>query len=157
MSEAWKNLDLGGGGLQAANLKLARTLRRKRTAYLLWLLFPLGGHRFYLKDAIGGAAYIVASAALLGAVVLDSKAAAFAISAALVVVAAFDLWRIERRVINVNKRLRMNAYLRQVPGAPPDFTGRLTDAPDAPAPRSASFAEQERLLAEIERVKDHKG
>ena len=153
MSGAWRRLDLAGGGLQEANREIARTLRRRGIAYGLWLLFPVGAHRFYLAEALGGLVYVAATAALLAFAVAGWTVAALVASAVLVSLAAFDLWWIDRRVTDLNKRLRMRAYLRPVPGAPPGFKGRLTDAADTPASRPASFTEQERLLTEIERAR----
>ena len=150
MSEAWKRIDLEGEGLQQANLRLARALRRPRTAYLLWLAFPLGAHRAYLREPRGAWAYRAASLVAIVLLALDWRAGA-ALGGILVAAALADLYWIGRRVISLNKELRMQAYLRPVAGAPPGFRGRFTD--DAQAPRSPSFAEQERLLAEIERRK----
>ena len=45
-------MDLAGGGLQSANLRLARLLKRRRIAYALLILFPLGAHRLYLEDRL---------------------------------------------------------------------------------------------------------
>jgi TM2 domain-containing membrane protein YozV len=153
VDKAWKTLDLGGGGLQEANRSLAGLLRRKRTAYLLWLLFPLGAHRFYLAHARGGLAYAGALLVLVAAGVAGWTAAAWVLAGALAAAALLDLRWIDRRVTALNKQLRMQAYLRPVPGAPPGFKGRLTDEEDEYAKRAPSFREQERLLAEIERAK----
>jgi len=150
VSEAWKRIDLEGEGLQQANLRLARALRRPRTAYLLWLAFPLGAHRAYLREPRGAWAYRAASLVAIVLLALDWRAGA-ALGGILVAAALADLYWIGRRVISLNKELRMQAYLRPVAGAPPGFRGRFTD--DAQAPRPPSFAEQERLLAEIERRK----
>ena len=46
-------MDLAGGGLQSANLRLARLLKRRRIAYALLILFPFGAHRLYLEDRRG--------------------------------------------------------------------------------------------------------
>ena len=151
MTETWKNLDLGGEGLQQANLRLARTLRRRRTAYLLLLAFPLGAHRAYLHEPVGAWIYRGLTAAALALLAIDPRASA-ALGAALAGWALFDLFWIERRVVALNKRLRMQAYLRPAPGVPPGFRGHFTDADEArPTPRTPSFAEQERLLGELER------
>ena len=151
MSGSWKRLDLGGEGLQQANLRLAAALRRPRTAYLLWLAFPLGAHRAYLSERRGAWAYRVASLAALALLALDWRASAV-VGAVLVCAALYDLTWIRRRVPELNKALRMQAYLRPVAGAPQGFRGRYTDDAEPPA-RTPSFAEQERLLAEIERSK----
>lgn len=151
MTATWKRIDLGGGGLQAANAMLARVLRRRRTAYLLWLGFPLGAHRAYLHSPAAAWLYRALSGATLAALAFDARVAA-ALGILLAACALADLVWIERRVVALNKRLRVQAYLRPVPGAPPGFRGRFTDADEASsAPRAPSFAEQERLLAELER------
>ena len=41
MSEAWKHLDLEGEGLQSANLRLVRLMKKRSRAYALLALFPL--------------------------------------------------------------------------------------------------------------------
>ena len=117
MTDAWKRLDLDGGGLQAANLRLARALRKRRTAYLLWVGFPFGAHRWYLREPIGATAYCMRTLALFAAWLAGLPALGFAL---------FDLWWIDRRVTRLNKLLRMRAYLR--PGAggpPPGYTRRF--------------------------------
>jgi len=144
-------MDLGGEGLQQANLRLAASLRRPATAYLLWLAFPLGAHRAYLREPRGAWAYRAASIAAIALLALDWRASA-GLGAVLVAAALYDLSWIRRRLTALNKELRMQAYLRPVAGAPAGFRGRFTDE-DAVAPRAPSFAEQERLLAEIERRK----
>ncbi len=151
MSEAWKRVDLGGEGLQQANLRLAAALRRTRIAYLLWLAFPLGAHRVYLREPRGAWAYRLASVLAVVLFLLDWRASAL-LGGILVAAALYDLlYWIGRRLTEVNKALRMQAYLRPVAGAPPGYRGRFAEDEDAPRP--PSFAEQERLLAEIERRK----
>ncbi|HUJ86422.1 MAG TPA: hypothetical protein VLX30_06175 [Burkholderiales bacterium] len=112
MSDAWKRFDLSGGGLQQANLRLTAALRRRRTAYLLWLAFALGAHRAYLHDRFGAWAYRLASAAALGLAWVDARAAGVV---ALVVLAAalYDLARLDARITRVNKAIRMRVYLRR--------------------------------------------
>jgi hypothetical protein len=162
MRDAWKRIDLEGGGLQAANRRLAGALRSRRTAYLLWLACLVGAHRFYLRAPAGGAAWCVASVAT-GALYRLAPWAGIGAAAALLAWAIVDLWWIDRRVTRLNKALRMQAYLGAGPGAPPDFRGRFVDDAQADAAstsatspaagRMPGFAEQERLLAEIERRK----
>ena len=112
MSDAWKRLDLSGGGLQEANLRLAASLRRRRTAYLMWLAFPLGAHRAYLRDRVGAWGFRLGSAAALGLLLVDLRAAA-AVALAVVAVALYDLARIESRLTRLNKAIRMQVYLRR--------------------------------------------
>jgi hypothetical protein len=105
-------MDLSGGGLQETNLRLAATLRRRRTAYLLWLAFPLGAHRAYLHDRVGAWGFRLGSAAALGLLLVDLRAAA-ALALAVVAVALYDLARIESRLTRLNKAIRMQVYLRR--------------------------------------------
>jgi hypothetical protein len=112
VSDAWKRLDLSGGGLQEANLRLAASLRRRRTAYLLWLAFPLGAHRAYLRDRAGAWAFRLGSAAALGLLLIDRRAAACA-ALALLALALYDLARMDARVTRLNKAIRMQIYLRR--------------------------------------------
>jgi hypothetical protein len=116
MGNAWKQQDLGGGGLQQANLKLARTLRKRRTAYALLALFPVGAHRWYLAEPAGALAYCALTALAFFAWPFGAAALAFAM---------FDAWWIDRRVTALNKRLRMAALLGAGPGAPADYAGRF--------------------------------
>ena len=118
MSEAWKKLDLGGDGLQAVNRRLARELRRRPVAYALLALFPLGAHRWYLREPVGGFAYCALSALSIAWWPLALAAVAFAV---------FDAWWIDRRVAALNKALRRRAFLGDRPPAPPGFSGRVQD------------------------------
>ena len=160
MSGGWKELDLDGGGLQQANLRLARLLKRRRLAYALLALFPLGFHRDYLEDRRGGWSYRLGSVICIGAAVWVGPAAAGAVALALAAAAVMDLMRVESRLASINKRLRIEVYLGQTAGAPANFRGRHFDAPTDPpvgsdpaAPRTdertQSFAEQEEALRQI--------
>jgi len=151
VSEAWRGLDLRGGGLQAANIRLAQALKRRSRAYGLLAAFPLGLHRAYLDDPRGAWAYRVVAAIAVVALIVDWRLA-IPVVALLAAALVHDLFWIERRVVALNKAIRVKVYLSQGPGAPADFRGHYTDD-DAPArtPRAPSFAEQERLLRELAR------
>lgn len=158
MSEAWRNFDLEGGGLQAANLELARLLKRRSRAYALLVAFPLGAHRAYLDEPRGAWAYRGLSVLAAAGFAAGWSWLGWAAAAALAGWTVHDLRWIDDRVAALNKRLRMQVYLRQGAGAPAGFRGRYTD--DAPAGEAArspgrapSFAEQERLLRELARRK----
>jgi len=112
VSDAWKRLNLSGGGLQEANLRLAASLRRRRTAYLLWLAFPLGAHRAYLHDRIGAWGFRLGSAAALGLLWVDARAAGV-VALVTLAVALFDLFRLDARLTRLNKTIRMQVYLRR--------------------------------------------
>ncbi len=184
MGGTWKRLDLEGGGLQTLNLRLARALRRRRTAYLLWLLFPLGAHRAYLDDRRGSLGYgaLTAAAAVLG--LAWGWQAALVPAALLAAAAARDLWWIDRRLVELNKHIRMAAWLGHGAAPPPGWKGRpLDDDPEAlladyvaekereraghappspgPAPspgrRVPSLAEQERMLRALARARKGAG
>ncbi|WP_018882745.1 MULTISPECIES: hypothetical protein [unclassified Thioalkalivibrio] len=143
MSKAWKELDLEGGGLQSINAKLASEMRTRPAAYAAWVLFPLGLHRFYLREPLGGAGFLALTAITL--------ALAFFVPAlwwllplgAGVLWALVDLWWIDRRVTDYNKELRKQVFLRKGHKPPQDYRGRYTSDEDA-----------RRELQEYQRIKD---
>lgn len=146
LSEAWKRLDLGGAGLQRANLALAGRLKRRGRAWALLGGAPFGLHRAYLDDVKGAWLWRIASVGALAAIFWDVRIAAGA-GAVLVAAVAYDAWWIDRRVTMLNKRIRREIFLAgEAP--PPGYSGRVIDPP---APRVPSFAEQERLLREMAR------
>jgi hypothetical protein len=160
MSEGWKRLDLEGGGLQAANLRLARQLKRRRRAFALWAAFPLGLHHTYLENPAG--AWLCRGLAVLAGVLLffDWRAALAAV-VVLLAVAVYDLFWIDRRVVQLNKRIRREVYLSTASAPPEGYQGRQLgdDGNDAGARRRhgnrvLSFAEQERLLRELASRRD---
>ncbi len=122
MSNAWKRLDLGGDGLQAVNRRLVRDLRRRPVAYALLALFPLGAHRWYLREPVGALAYCALSAAALAWWPAAIAALAFAI---------FDAWWIDRRVAELNKLMRRRAWLGDRPPPPPGHGERFDREPGA--------------------------
>jgi hypothetical protein len=146
LSEAWKRLDLGGAGLQRANLELAARLKRRKRAWALLAGAPLGLHRNYLDDAKGARVWRIATVAALAAALWDLRLAA-AVGAALVAALAYDAWWIDRRVTALNKRIRREIF-RAGEAPPPGYSGREIDPPSPSVP---SFAEQERLLREAAR------
>lgn len=182
MSEAWKQLDLEGGGLQSANLRLAALLRKRGTAFALLALFPLGLHRDYLHDRRG--AWIYRSATLLsGAIWLAGHPLpGLMVMALAAVCAACEAFRMEDAVARVNKQLRMRVYLGQSAGTPPGFKGHYTDSNDSTPedaqpvraqrdgadeaqstathgdnPRVQSFAQQEKMLREMAETRRKSG
>ena len=130
MSKAWTELDLDGGGLQSANLRLAALLRRRGTAYALLALFPLGMHRHYLRDRRGAWLYRGGSLLAIAVYLLGQSALSAVLLAALAAWAIYDLFRIDDAVARVNKQLRMRVYLGQTSGAPPGFKGHYTNKTD---------------------------
>lgn len=166
MSDAWKEIDLEGGGLQGANVRLARLLRRRGVARALFALFPLGLHRDYLHDRLG--AWLYRAATLLGVIALLAGQSwlgglVLAVGTAF---AIYDFVRLEDAIAHVNKKVRMQVYLSQTAGAPSGFKGHYADEPPPGSPeqsaagsdpagetraeqRIASFAEQERRLREL--------
>jgi len=177
MSKAWTKLDLEGGGLQSANLRLAALLRKRGTAYALLALFPLGLHRGYLHDRRGAWLFRAGSLLCVAAYLLDRPAIGGVLLAALAAGALYDLFRTEDLVARLNKQLRMQVYLGQTPGVPPGFKGHYSDdaldeylkikdqehgepqsAPTLSRPsRVPSFAEQEKLLRELAATRDRNG
>lgn len=167
MGETWKQLDLDGGGLQAANVTLARLLKRRATAYRLLAAFPLGLHRAYLDEPWGAWGYRLLTLAGIGALALGLPYVALGTLIGLLAGCAYDLAWIDARVARINKALRMRVYLGHGPGPPAGYRGRFADdAPEQrreekeverPGPtrsggarsRVPSFAEQEALLREL--------
>lgn len=128
MSDAWKNLDLEGEGLQAANLKLVQRMKKRKQAYTLLAIFPLGWHRDYLEDLRGGWLYRIASVATLAALYMGYNWPALALALVIIGFALYDIRWIEDRVAAINKALRIQAYkTKPAIQMPKDFRGRYTD------------------------------
>lgn len=149
MSGGWQGRDLGGGGLQAANLALAHRQKRRARAYACLALAPLGVHRAYLDSPRGAWAWRIAAAAAAAMAWWDPAAGWAAVGALLIALVADAIW-IDRRVTALNKRLRREVYLGHGATPPQGYRGR---DPEAGTGRVASFAEQERLLRELARRK----
>lgn len=131
MAKAWQKLNLEGAGLQAMNAVLAQQMRSRSRAYFAWILFPLGLHRFYLSEPRGGWAFVTLS-------LLVALTAWLALAwwwllplALLLGLAIHDLFWIDRRVVSLNKELRMQLFLRKGSRPPTDYRGRYTDESDA--------------------------
>jgi hypothetical protein len=179
MSEAWKHLDLEGEGLQNANMRLVSMMKRRSTAYRWLALFPLGIHRSYLEDR--RMAWVYRAATLLALVLFIARIplGGAAVLLGLAAFALYDIRWIDDRVATINKRLRMQVYMRHGAGAPKGFTGRYRDdgleeylqtkererGGHQPAnnpgeaqtrSRAPSFAEQEAMLKELAKGKNRK-
>lgn len=151
MDPSWKQKNLAGGGLQSANIRLARLLKRRRTAYALLLLFPLGAHRVYLEDRRGALLYCLGSVAAAVSLISGAALVSSALAALLAGAALLDIRWIENAVVRINKRLRIEVYMSQTDGAPAGYQGRFVDDPNSAAEaareaRAPSFSEQERRL-----------
>ena len=151
MDPSWQEKNLGGGGLQSANIRLARLLKRRRIAYALLFLYPLGAHRFYLEDRRGALLYCLGSAAVTVSLVAGAEPLGWALGALLTGAALLDIAWIEKTVVRINKRLRIEVYMSHTAGAPSGYRGRFVDdstrgAEAAREERAPSFAEQEREL-----------
>ncbi len=175
MGKTWTKLDLEGGGLQSANLRLAIMLKKHGTAYALLALFPLGLHRDYLQDRRGAWLYRGASGLGIAAYLLGQPVLSLVLLAALAAGAIYDLLQIDGNITRINKVLRMQVYLGQSAGAPAGFKGNYTDSPreedlkikdqehtarvdesvatGSRAPRVLSFNEQEKLLRELAQLR----
>lgn len=183
MSNAWKNIDLEGGGLQSVNLAMAKAQRNKKRAYLLWLLFPLGAHRLYLHSSKGAAVFWLLSLFLIISILVFGQQFVTLIAASMLFFAFYDLYWIDQQTTKLNKALRMHLYLNSDKSAAPpkDYRGRYTeDSEDIlndyaaekdqakvsqrteqnNAPKSGkkvlSFAEQEALLKEMSKSRADK-
>ena len=124
MSDAWKKLDLGGGGLQSANLRIAARLRKRSVALTLHALFPLGVHRDYLLDRRGAWLFRAATGITLVAWYASYSGMAAIGAVVIFVMGIRDLCTFEQRYAEVNKRIRKEIFFSQTPGAPADFKGR---------------------------------
>jgi hypothetical protein len=125
MEPGWRRIDLDGGGLQSANVLLARRLRRRPVAWALLPLFPLGLHRDYLGDARAAWAYRVATLAVAGLWAATGEWSAAAAGATILACgAAVDAWRMEERIAAANKALRMQVWLGHGASPPAGFRGR---------------------------------
>jgi TM2 domain-containing membrane protein YozV len=129
MGPSWKTRDLGGGGLQSANLRLARSLKRRRVAYTLLALSCLGLHRLYLEDRRGALLWLLGAVATVLAVILIPWPWAWLALVAPGAGLIHDAVWIDRRVTELNKRIRMAAWLGQ-DARPPDTTRPKTDRGD---------------------------
>lgn len=162
MNDKWRQLDLGGGGLQAANLRLANTLRRRSTAWLLLLLFPTGAHGWYLRERLTAAGYPALTLLAASGWFSDVHYAVLPGLAGLALLLIRDLLTLEDRMAACNKRLRMAVYLSQGAAAPAGFRGRFdannNDQGGAREQQGPTLAKQEALLREIAaRRADHDG
>lgn len=180
MSEGWKKFDLEGGGLQTLQFHYLKARRKAAAAYGLWLLFPLGLHRIYLK-APAFWAYPLVTLAVLALLYFHFTLAGAVLAGALLAAALYDLFHLPAMLSEFNKNLKKTLWLsKRVPAPPKDYPGRYTDHNDelqeyiqgketekvghAPTPaesasrygrgqRAPSFAEQERMLAELGKMK----
>ncbi|MGE4110107.1 MAG: hypothetical protein AB7E73_05335 [Burkholderiales bacterium] len=160
MNDKWRQLDLGGGGLQAANLRLAQALRRRSTAWLLLLLFPTGAHGWYLRERLIAAGYPALTLLAASGWFSTVPYAALPGLAGLVLLLIRDLVTLEDRIVACNKRLRMAAYLSQGAAAPAGFRGRFPaqdSAGDPGQPRIPTLSEQEALIRNIVHKQDDDG
>ena len=178
MSQAWKKIDLEGSGLQAANMKLARLLKRRGLAYSLLALFPLGLHRDYLGSPVGAWAYRAGSVLAVAALWIGLPWLAAGLAIALLGFAVYDIRWIDNRVAALNKKARVEVLKTTATPPPVGYKGRYTDeapngpdnledyvkikeqergghtpfdqaAPEAQPKRAPSFAEQEAMLREM--------
>uniref|UniRef100_E6QQP4 Uncharacterized protein n=1 Tax=mine drainage metagenome TaxID=410659 RepID=E6QQP4_9ZZZZ len=127
MSEAWKQLDLEGDGLQALSLKLAQQLKQRKRANLLLLAFPFGLHRDYLEHPLGAWLYRVALILAITAYVLHRSCLGSVLVVLMTAAALYDIRWIDDRVATLNKALRMAAYRNRPNRVPENFHGRYVD------------------------------
>ena len=178
MSRAWQKFDFKGGGLQTANLLLARALKKRYFAYILWVLFPVGAHAAYLRAPRRMLAYWLLTLLAVAAWLWLPRHWFWIPIGVEAVFALSDLRWIDRRLVGLNKEIRMAIYLRQTQGAPQGFKGHYTDEDgladytrlkeqeraghsatpgepgnNAPRRRLSSFAQQEALLRELAKKK----
>ncbi len=127
MTNAWKQWDFSGAGLQSLNLELTKRLRKPEVAYSLWIGFALGLHAFYLHERSRALAYLAASLTLGILALLAPWPVPAGFGALYLAVAAADLATLERRLTAYNKATRLDLSLRKGTTPPPGFRGRYTD------------------------------
>ncbi|MHB1529640.1 MAG: TM2 domain-containing protein [Acidiferrobacteraceae bacterium] len=127
MAKAWKKWNLEGGGLQSTNLALARGRKHRFLAYLLWPLFPAGVHALYLAAYLRAAGFVSAGIAMLALFATGHHVAAATAFGITFLFACYDLFWIDRRVVDLNKQLRLTLSLRPGHGAPATFSGHYRD------------------------------
>lgn len=125
MSKAWKKLDLEGAGLQTMNARLTREMRRRPLAYGLALAFPLGLHRFYLREPLGGAAYVALSLLTLILWIWGGSVWALIPLGVMLAAVVLDLFWMDGYITRYNKALRMRLFLRPGHEPPRDYRGRV--------------------------------
>ncbi len=153
MSGEWQKFDLGGAGLQAANLRLSRLLRKRAVAWGLLLLFPSGAHGWYLREPLTGTAFPALALATAAGFTGDWPYLLWPALGGLTLLLMRDILTLENRIVACNKKLRTSVYLSQGAAAPSGFRGRFSTSDnrdsEQPASRIPTFAEQEALLKEI--------
>lgn len=132
MSEAWKQLDLDGDGLQTLSLKLAQQFKQRRRAYTLLLAFPIGLHRVYLEDNQGAWRFRLVFVLALITILLHHAYIGSALLILMVGMALYDIRWIDDRIASINKSLRMAAYRARPSQVPKGFRGRYVDDKDSP-------------------------
>ncbi|MEY2343113.1 TM2 domain-containing protein [Acidithiobacillus sp. IBUN Pt1247-S3] len=184
MPKAWEKLDLKGEGLQSVQIRLQQLQKKTSTAYLSWLGFCLGLHRFYLQRPL---AWAYPMASLIVAILALTLPWPFPLGFGILMLlfALLDLRHLGGWVSSFNREQRKAAWFaQQTPAAPKGFAGRpenldqgqqwekelheyknIKESERAGHPaeqgaakkgftagsRRMSFAEQEKLLAEISR------
>ena len=127
MTNAWKQWDFSGAGLQSLNLELTKRLRKPAVAFGLWIGFALGLHAFYLHERPRGLAYLAASLIVGSLALLAPWPVPAAFGALYLAAALADLATLERRLTAYNKAMRLDLSLRKGTAPPPGFRGRYTD------------------------------
>jgi TM2 domain-containing membrane protein YozV len=144
MPKAWEKLDLQGAGVQSLQIRLRKLQKKTLWAYLLWLLFPFGAHRFYLERPLAWA-YPAGTALTIALALSDIPWAALLPGALLVLAAGVDLSRIRDWQSAYNKELRKAAWFsKQAPAAPAHYAGRENDGPGADQEWQAEFRQYTR-------------
>ncbi len=127
MTNAWKQWDFAGAGLQTVNLELTKRLRKRPLIYGLWVLFPLGLHAFYLRERGRGLLYLAGSLVLGASAALAPWPYVAGLGAIMVIAALIDVATLDRRLTAYNKALRVALLLSPKATPPPGYQGRYTD------------------------------
>lgn len=129
MPKAWEKLDLQGAGVQSLQIRLRKLQKKTLWAYLLWLFFPFGAHRFYLQRPWAWV-YPLCTALTIALGLSGMPWAALLPGTILILAGAGDLSRIRDWQTAYNKELRKAAWFsKQAPAAPAHYAGRENDGP----------------------------
>lgn len=158
MAKNWQKMDLGAGGVQSVNLQFLRQRRSLGRGFLLWCMFPLAAHQFYLKRPLLG---ILQTGSLFVGIFLAAQQSPLGMPILVGVLLwyLFDLLKLPRWINDYNKQLRIALHQQSHAAAPQDFKAHYHDEKTESShtsKRVPSFAEQEALLKQIAEKKKEK-
>lgn len=156
MKKSWQAHDLEGKGLQSINLAYLAAKKDLRKSYLLTALFPLGAHQIYLRNWKKAGVYLLLTVLLIATTPYAPFISALLGFAEFILVFS-DIKRMESIISEYNKSLKIQLSLQKDNAAPVNFEGKYHDKSDTEQKseqKILSFAEQEKLLNELNKQKN---